>query len=134
VLVRRLIDESTETTQSSSPAARHQPDLGQKPIPGPVRGAPVMTFSHGLPGPETLRQIPSRRSGPIPPHDGLDHRMVITLPPTPQPLNWATAVPSEHTSHRKAHQYASQQVMDQLMIKLRETCPRAPQTEAAANG
>src|SRR5215207_6471195 len=61
--------------------------LEQHPIPGAVLGPPVETPPDRLPGREIAGQVPPRRPGPEPPADRLDHRTMLTPPPTP---SWST--------------------------------------------
>src|SRR3954454_5578840 len=57
--------------------------LQQHPVPGAVLGPPVETPPDRLPGREIAGQVPPRRPGTQPPADRLDHRTMLTPPPTP---------------------------------------------------
>src|SRR3954469_19208412 len=57
--------------------------LDEHPVPGAVLGPPVETPPDRLPGREIAGQVPPRRPGPEPPADRLDHRTMLTPPPTP---------------------------------------------------
>src|SRR5665213_1339384 len=98
---------------------------GEHPGPGAVARPPVQPLPRRLPRPETLRQIPPRRPGPIPPRDRLDHLPMLTPPATAtrRPIRQQRLDPrprhiTEHTSP------GHERIVVDTPANIRETRPR----------